>query len=98
MTWIKKGTINLKQFIKRGKYVWLELLFDVRTYERDKSHLSHPGRELGITNSQSTNTYEYCENSNDNTLLKKSFDDLFRQFKISISKISQTSTINLLVT
>ena len=42
-------------------------------------------KEVGITNSQLTNTYEYCKKINIDTLLKH-FHDLFRYFRISVSE------------
>lgn len=43
-------------------------------------------RELGITNSQSTNTYKHSTNINHNTLLKKHSNDLFRYLEIQLEK------------
>lgn len=43
-------------------------------------------RELGITNSQSTSTYEHSTNINNNTLLKKHSNDLFRYLEIQLEK------------
>ena len=41
-------------------------------------------RELGITNLQSTNTYDHCKNINHGTVLRKHSDDLLRYFGIYI--------------
>ena len=49
-------------------------------------------RELGITNSQSTNTYEHCKNTNHGTLVKKYSDDLSKYFRISVSEDYLTYT------
>ena len=42
-------------------------------------------KELGITNSQFTNTYRQCNYINHNTVLKKPPDDLLRYLGISVS-------------
>ena len=41
-------------------------------------------KELGITKSQSTNTYEHRKNVNQDTLLEKHSDDLSRSFGDSV--------------
>ena len=46
-------------------------------------------RELGINNSESSNTYEHSKNINHDNLLKKHSDDLWKYFETSVSEDSK---------